>query len=87
MSKCAAGIELPKTGPCPQCKAGPNEPCPAAFARQTRYVRTLEDLVQCLIDNDPEDLAADGGIRVIDVWRKDAERALAHTRPHRGEVE
>lgn len=40
------------------------------------YVKRLEDLVQCLIDNDPEDLAADGGIRVIDVWRKDAERAL-----------
>jgi hypothetical protein len=41
-----------------------------------QYVKRLEDLIQCLIDNDPEDLAADGGIRVIDVWRKDAERAL-----------
>lgn len=43
----------------------------------TTYVKTLEDLVQCLIDNDPEDLIADGGIRVIDGWRKDAERALS----------
>jgi hypothetical protein len=50
-------------------------------AQQIRYIKTLEDLVRCLIDNDPEDLAADGGIRVIDVWRKEAERALAVSSP------
>jgi hypothetical protein len=50
-------------------------------APPTVYVKTLEDLIQCLIDNDPDELAADGGIRVIDVWRKDAQRALS--RPER----
>jgi hypothetical protein len=42
-------------------------------------MRSLRDLVQCLIDNDPEDIAADGGVRVIDVWRKEAEAALRST--------
>lgn len=41
-----------------------------------RYVKTLEDLVQCLIDNDPDEPIADNGATVIDQWRKDAERAL-----------
>lgn len=34
-------------------------------------VERLTSFVQCLIDNDPEELCADGGITVLDVWRKD----------------
>jgi hypothetical protein len=36
----------------------------------------LRSLVQCLLDNNPDDLAADGGVTVLDVWRKDAKRIL-----------
>lgn len=45
--------------------------------RKSRYVKTLEDLIQCLIDNDPEAPIADNGMRVIDQWRSDAQRVLA----------
>jgi len=33
----------------------------------------LLDLVKCLLTNAPDDLAADGGITVLDVWRKEAQ--------------
>lgn len=39
-------------------------------------IAELEALVQTLIDNDPDDMAADG-VTVLDVWRKDARKALA----------
>ena len=35
----------------------------------------LRSLVIAMLENDPSELAADGGITVLDVWRKDA-RAL-----------
>jgi hypothetical protein len=35
----------------------------------------LRGLVRCLVENDPDDDAADG-VTVLDVWRKDAVRAL-----------
>jgi hypothetical protein len=38
-------------------------------------VAELRRLVQCLIDVDPEDMAADG-VTVLDVWRKEARAAL-----------
>jgi hypothetical protein len=38
-------------------------------------IEKLQALIQCLLDNDPNDLAADG-ITVLDVWRKEARRAL-----------
>ena len=44
---------------------------------QRRYAR-LRNLVQTLIDNDPDELAADGGVTVLDVWRKEARRLLAN---------
>lgn len=37
--------------------------------------RRLRDLVQCLIDNEPDDAAADG-VSVLDVWRKNASAML-----------
>lgn len=36
----------------------------------------LIKLVKCLIENDSEELCADGGVRVIDLWRKDAQTLL-----------
>ncbi len=36
----------------------------------------LEGLVRAMLENDPNELAADGGITVLDVWRKDARAAL-----------
>ena len=38
-------------------------------------VAELKRLVQCLIDVDPEDMAADG-VTVLDVWREEARAAL-----------
>ena len=40
-----------------------------------KRVTKLERLVQCLIDEDPYDMAADG-VTVLDVWRKEAREAL-----------
>lgn len=42
-----------------------------------RYCVRLEELVKALIENDPAELAADGGVTVLDVWRKDARAVLA----------
>lgn len=39
-------------------------------------VAELETLVECLIDNDPNDMAADG-VTVLEVWRKDARATLS----------
>jgi len=41
----------------------------------------LRYLVQTLLDEDPNDLAADGGVTVLDVWRRDAEHELATNQP------
>lgn len=40
----------------------------------------LRDLVLCLVENDPNELAADGGITVLDVWRNDARQALGQSK-------
>ena len=39
-------------------------------------ISRLRAMVAGMIDNDPNELAADGGVTVLDVWRKDAARAL-----------
>jgi hypothetical protein len=49
-----------------------NSALTAAEAR----AKAAETLVRVLLDNDPNELAADGGITVLDVWRKDAARTL-----------
>ena len=36
----------------------------------------LERLIQIMLDEDPNDLAADGGVTVLDVWRKKAAAAI-----------
>ena len=46
-------------------------------ARLTEKNIRLRELVQTLLDNDPADLAADGGITVFDVWCKEARQVLA----------
>jgi hypothetical protein len=38
-------------------------------------VERLRELVRCLVENDPNDYAADA-VTVLDVWRKDARKAL-----------
>jgi len=51
----------------------------AAYAEIERLKaagRKLVDLTEALIDNDPDDLCADGGITVLMVWRKGAATAL-----------
>jgi len=46
------------------------------WARAMRYIRRLETLVEDLLENDPNDLVADGGYTLLDAWRADARRAL-----------
>lgn len=46
-------------------------------------IEKLRRLVQCLIDNDLDDMAADG-VTVLDVWRADARRALGLPMPSPG---
>ena len=41
-------------------------------------IERLRDLVNCLIENDPNDYAADAAT-VLDVWRKDARDLIAAT--------
>jgi hypothetical protein len=43
----------------------------------------LRMLVQALLDNDPDDMAADG-VTVLEVWRKEAARILASEVPPDG---
>ena len=39
-------------------------------------VETLRDLVECLIENDPNEAITDAGHTVLDKWRYDAQLAL-----------
>jgi hypothetical protein len=52
-----------------------------ANARLIAAAPTLAALVQTLLDNDPNDMAADG-VTVLDVWRKEACAALSLARDH-----
>jgi hypothetical protein len=36
----------------------------------------LRELVRILLDNDPDDLIADGGLTVLDGWRDSARKLL-----------
>lgn len=45
--------------------------------------KRLRALVQTLIDGDPNELAADGGVTVLDVWRKEARHILENARKER----
>jgi hypothetical protein len=47
----------------------------------------LRSLVMCLIDNDPYDSIADGGVVVLDQWRKDARSLLGMPEPAIAEAE
>jgi hypothetical protein len=38
-------------------------------------IERLRELVRAMLENNPDDMAADG-ITVLDVWRKEASRAL-----------
>lgn len=43
-------------------------------------VERLRDLVTCLLENEPDDYAADG-VTVLEVWRQAARAALSAPRP------
>lgn len=49
---------------------------PILYGQAAIEIEHLRHLVQSLIDNDPMEYVADGGITVLDVWRKDAKRIL-----------
>lgn len=42
LEKCAAGVKLPKTGPCPECGARSNEPCPKRAVQDAERLAALE---------------------------------------------
>jgi len=50
---------------------------PPGDAPPATGVGELRDLVQTLIDEEPDDSAADGGVTVLMVWRQRAQQALA----------
>jgi hypothetical protein len=59
--------------------SGPSAHHTAALLRQAKAeIERLRRLVQCLVDNDPNDDAADG-TTVLMVWRKEARAALEPT--------
>lgn len=43
--------------------------CPLCLANENRRLR---ELVQTLLDNDPDELIADNGATVLDGWRSEA---------------
>jgi len=49
----------------------------AEIERLRGFEARLKGLVQCLLENDPDDVVADGGITVLMVWRSDAAHLLA----------
>lgn len=46
------------------------------WARAMTYLKSLEDLVTTLLENDPNDLISDGGHTVLDLWRHQARETL-----------
>lgn len=48
LDKCAAGGKLPKTGPCPECGARSNEPCPKRAAQDAERLAALEAEIERL---------------------------------------
>lgn len=53
--------------------------CGSWHRNPTHKERRLVELVECLLDNDPSDYAADA-VTVLDVWREDAKRILGRER-------
>jgi len=55
------------------------DPLPDATiqAERDELLRWADRLLETLIEGDPDELAADGGITVLDVWREEAKRARA----------
>lgn len=52
----------------------------AVLAAHEQATEALRALVQTMINEDPNDMAADG-VTVLDVWRKEAKRALTQDEP------
>lgn len=52
-----------------------NNPLPDPTDDKAELLRWADRLLETLIEGDPDELAADGGITVLDVWREEAKRA------------
>lgn len=50
---------------------------PELLAKVKRY----ENLIRAMIENEPDDIVADGGHTVLDEWRYNARAALKETKP------
>lgn len=48
----------------------------ALMERAADEIKRLRDLVQTLIENDPDEPISDGGHVVLDLWRHEARQAL-----------
>lgn len=48
------------------------------YHEAVQEIDRARDLINCMIDNDPNDYAADA-VTVLDVWRKDARDFIAST--------
>lgn len=44
-------------------------------------IASLENLIRAMIENEPDDIVADGGHTVLDEWRYNARAALKETKP------
>lgn len=46
------------------------------YHEAVQEVETLRNLVECLVENDPDEAISDAGHTVLDKWRYDAKHAL-----------
>ena len=51
------------------------------WKRAMAYIRSLENLIDVLLENGPNDLVSDGGDTVLMLWRHEARRALGLVAP------
>ena len=49
------------------------------WARLMAYLISLESLITTLLENDPDDIVAEGGYTVLDLWRHEARQKLGIT--------
>lgn len=52
-------------------------------ALEAGVVAWMRSLVECLLNNDPDDTIADGGVTVLDQWRLEASALLSRLGPTR----
>jgi hypothetical protein len=55
--------------------------------RRAHKCDALCRLIRCMIDEDPNEVVADGGVTMLDVWRKDAQHEMKTAPANAGAVE